>query len=224
MFIGHYAVAFAAKRGAPATSLGTLFLSAQLVDQLWPIFLLLGLEHVRIDPGNTVVTPLDLYDYPISHSLIGSLGWAAGLGALYYAIRKQTRGALIVGLCVFSHWILDFITHRPDMPLGFGGTTYVGLGLWNSLPGTLIVELGVFLAGLAIYLRTTHPKDRIGTSSFWGLVAFLLILYFTNILGPPPPSVTAIAVGANAGWLLIAWAYWIDRHRTVQTSEGQPSK
>ena len=129
MFIGHYAVALGAKKAAPRVSLGTLLLASQFIDLLWPIFLLLGLEHVRIAPGNTVFTPLDFYDYPISHSLLAVLGWSVGFGLVYYAVRRSGRNALILGAIVLSHWVLDFISHRPDLPLIPGMETRVGLGL-----------------------------------------------------------------------------------------------
>lgn len=129
------------------------------------------------------------------------------------AVRRYRRGALIVGLGVFSHWILDLITHRPDLALGFGGV-YVGFGLWNSLADTLVLELGLFIGGLVMYLRSTRAKDKIGVYSLWALVALLVALYLTNIFGPPPPDVSAIAIAGNAAWLFVLWAYWIDRHRT----------
>lgn len=213
MFIGHYAVALAAKKAAPNTSLGTLLISVQLVDLLWPIMLLLGLEHVRIDPGNTAVTPLDFYDYPITHSLIGAIGWSVAFGLLYFAIRRYKRGALVVGLGVFSHWILDLITHRPDLPLGFGGDVFFGFGLWNSLAGTLVVELAILAIGLAVYLRSTAAKDRVGSYGFWLLTVLLSILYVGNMFGPPPPSVPAIVVAGLGAWLFVIWAYVVDRHR-----------
>ena len=214
MFIGHYAVALAAKKAAPNSSLGTLFIGAQLIDLLWPLFLLAGWEHVRLDPGNTVVTPLDFYDYPISHSLLGTLIWGLLFALLYFAFRKYKRGAIVLGLCVASHWFLDFLTHRPDLLLWFGGKTPVGLGLWNSLPGTLVVELGLFAVGLAIYVRSTKSKDRIGTIAFWSLIGLLLVIYFSNLFGPPPPEPHMIAIAANASWLFVFWAYWADKHRT----------
>jgi hypothetical protein len=213
MFIGHYAVALAAKKVAPRTSLGTLFISVQLVDLLWPLMLLTGLEHARIDPGNTAVTPLDFYDYPITHSLLGVLLWSAAFGGIYFAVRRYKRGALIVGLGVLSHWILDFITHRPDLGLGFGGI-YLGLGLWNSLAGTLVVEVGLFIGGLILYLRSTRANDRIGGYGLWALVVLLAAIYFANVFGPPPPDISAIAIAGNAAWLFVLWAYWVDRHRT----------
>ena len=195
MFIGHHAIAFAAKKVAPKTSLGTLFVAVQFLDLLWPIFLLLGLEHFRIEPGITVVSPLNLYDYPISHSLVGALLWSLLLGGLYFVVKRHAGSAAIVGAAAFSHWILDFITHRPDMALSFSSTTYVGLGLWNSLAGTLIVEIGLFVVGVIVYVRATTPKDRIGTYGWWSFVAFLLVMYVASIFGPPPPNENMIAVG-----------------------------
>ena len=213
MFIGHYAVALAAKKAAPTTSLGTLFLATQLIDLLWPIFLLLGLEHVRIDPGNTVVTPLDFYDYPITHSFVGCLGWAIGLGIVYWIFRRNMRGAWVVGGVVLSHWILDVIAHRPDLPVFPGSELLVGLGLWNSLAGTIAVELGVFVAGSAIYLRCTQSQDRIGFYGLWCLLAVLVVIWLGNLFGPPPPSEMVLAISAFGLWLFVLWGYWVDPHR-----------
>ena len=215
MFIGHFAVAFAAKRVAPRTSLGTLLLSAQFLDLLWPILLLLGLEHVRIDPGNTAVTPLDFYDYPISHSLIGALCWALLFGAIYFTIRWEKKTAVILGFLVLSHWLLDYLTHRSDLPLSPGSHTYVGLGLWSSVVWTVAVESFMFLAGTALYLRTTVPRGRAGGFGFWLFVVFLISLYLGNLFGPPPPSESVIEVSGIGLWLLVLWAHWIDRNRTV---------
>lgn len=217
MFIGHYAVALAAKRATPKVSLGTLFLSAQLADLLWPLFLMLGLEHVRIDPTNTAFTPLDFYDYPISHSLVGALGWSIVAGGLYYIFRKDLKSGAILGLVVFSHWILDFITHRPDLHFGLGVNLSFGLRLWNSVSGTIMVEGILFLAGIAIYLRTTSANDRTGRFGFWTLIGVLILIYMVNIIGPPPPDESSIAILGNAAWIFVFWAYWIDRHRHVTT-------
>ena len=215
MFIGRHAVAFAAKRAAPKVSLGTLFLSAQLLDLLWPVLLLLGVEHVRIDPGNTVFTPLDLYDYPISHSLVTVLFWSVGFALIYYFTRRYLKGAWILGLGVSSHWVLDFITHRPDMPIRPGATTYVGLGLWSSVVGTVIVEGSLFAMGVVLYARSTLAVDRSGRYAFWLLIGFFTVTWIANMLGPPPPSETAVAVGALLFWLIVPWGYWIDRHRRL---------
>ena len=213
MFLGHLAVGMAAKRAAPRTSLATLIASAQFADIIWPAFLLLGLEHVRIDPGNTAVTPLDFYDYPISHSLLTGLGWAAGFGLVYYALRRYARGAWVLGACVLSHWVLDVISHRPDMLLYPGGQTHVGLGLWNSVPATVVVEFGMYIAGIAFYVGFTTARDRIGKYAFWALAATLAALYIASLLGPPPPTVHALAVVSIVGWLFIPWAWWADSHR-----------
>ncbi len=217
MFIGHFAVGLAAKKVSPRISLGTFFLAAQFLDLLWPLFILVGLEHARIDPGNTAVTPLDFYDYPITHSLFGALLWSILLGLVYFMIRRERKGGIVLSLVVFSHWILDFLTHRPDLPLGFSGTSTVGLGLWNSIAGTLIVEIGLFLAGALIYARMTAPKDKTGRYGLWTLVAVLMVIYLTSIFGPPPPNITAIGIAGNLGWLFVLWGYWVDRHRVVRT-------
>lgn len=222
MFLGHYGVALAAKKVAPRVSLGTLFLSTQLADLLWPVFLLLGLEHVRIDPGNTVVTHLDFYDYPITHSLVGGLAWSVLFGVVYYLLRRYPRGAWVVGAGVISHWVLDFLVHRPDLPLIPGGTARVGLGLWNSLPATLVLEFGILLAGFIVYSRATAPLDRTGRYALWGLVAVLAVIYVANLAGPPPPSEKALAVVALAAWIFVPWGYWIDRHRRAAAA-GQPT-
>ena len=151
MFIGHFGVGLAAKRLAPRTSLGTLFFAAQFLDLIWPIFLLLGLEHVWLAPGVTAVSPLDFYDYPISHSLATALVWSAATGIIYFLFTRYRRGALVVGVHVLSHWILDAIVHRPDLPLIPGGRTRVGLGLWNSWSASIAVESVFFVAGLWLY-------------------------------------------------------------------------
>lgn len=215
MFIGHYAVALGAKKISPTVSLGTLFLASQFIDLLWPIFLLLGLEHVRIDPGNTVFTPLDFYDYPISHSLLAVLGWSLGFGLLYYAVQRSGRNALILGALVLSHWVLDFISHRPDLPLIPGMETRVGLGLWNSFVASVVVETALFVVGAFLYLRATKGRDRVGKYALWSFLLLLVVLYVANMFGPPPPGVQALAVVAFGQWLFVLWGYWIDQHRTA---------
>jgi hypothetical protein len=213
MFVGHYAVAFAAKKFHPSVGLVFLFIAVQLVDLIWPIFLLLGIEHVRIDPGNTAFTPLDFYDYPYTHSLVFTLVWSVLLGVAYWLWKRDVRGMLIVGICVASHWILDFITHRPDLPLAPGSSVVFGLGLWNNRLATIAVELALFAIGIWLYLKSTTPKNGTGVWAFWGLVAFFIVIWTGNIFGPPPPSVEAIAIAGNAMWLFVLWAWWVDRNR-----------
>jgi membrane-bound metal-dependent hydrolase YbcI (DUF457 family) len=219
MFIGHFGVGFGAKAAAPRVSLGTLFLAAQWVDLLWPTLLLLGWERVAIVPGITRVTPLDFVSYPITHSLLAAAGWALLAALLCWRAGHSRRAAVVVGGAVLSHWLLDLVTHRPDLPLVPGGVARVGLGLWSSLPGTVALEGLVFVAGLALYLRATTARDRAGVYGLWSLVAFLVLIYAANLFGPPPPSVTAIAWAGQAQWLLVLWGYWVDGHRL-----GAPSQ
>ena len=214
MFIGHYALALGAKRVAPGVSLGTLFFACQLADLLWPTFLVLGLESVEIDPGNTLMTPLNFVSYPYSHSLVMLLVWSMVIALLYRAIRgARPISIATVGVLVFSHFVLDWITHRPDLPITIGGTTKVGLGLWNYPGTTLAVESVMFIGGALFYAMATRARDRIGQAGFYALVATLVAIYFANLYGPPPPSTGAIAVAGHLLWLFVFWAAWVDRHR-----------
>lgn len=223
MFIGHYAVALGAKRVAPKVSLGTLVLAAQLIDLLWPLFLLLGLEHVRIDPGNTLMTPLDFYDYPITHSALGALLWAGAIGAAYLAVKRRWWDATLVALVSFSHWLLDLISHGPDLPLLPGSPARYGLGLWNSFAGSLLVEVGLFVTGIWLYARATRARDRWGLYGFWALVALLGAIHAGNVFGPPPPNVKMIAYAGQALWLFVLWAYWVDGHREARSPAVVPA-
>ncbi len=213
MFIGHYALGFAAKRIAPHTSLGTLFVAPTLADLLWPIFLLLGWEHAHVVPGPNPFLTLWLDDYPISHSLLMLMVWGALFGWLYRRRSRDKRAAVVIAVLVVSHWVLDFITHRPDEPLYPGGPE-VGLGLWNSVGGTVIVESAMLLAGVVIYLRNTRARDGIGR---WGLLALVLVLagsYYGTLFSPTPTDMKGMAVfGIVFGWLFVLVAWWIDRHR-----------
>ena len=220
MFIGHLAVAFAAKKAAPKVSLGTLFIATQFVDLLWPIMLLLGLEHVRIAPGITAFTPLDFYDYPLTHSLLTGVEWALVFGGTYYiAFNKNLRTALILAACVVSHWVLDFVSHRPDMPIIPWMDCKTGLGLWNSIPATLAVESLLFATGVWIYVNATKPLNAKGVWGMWTFIAFAVVAYLGAAFGPPPPGVNALAWSAQSVWLLVAWAYWFDKNRAARIVE-----
>jgi hypothetical protein len=212
MFLGHFGLAFAAKKAAPKTSLGTLVFAAQFADLLWPVLLLLGIEQVRIVPGILPASPFDFTSYPISHSLVAQLGWGALLGLIYFAIRRNGRSAMLVGGLVPTHWVLDFIAHRPDMPIYPGGPKY-GLGMWNSTPLTISVEYVLFAAGIALYVSTTRAKDNAGNLALWSLVGLLGVVYPASLFGPPPPSVQALAWSAIAIWLTVPWAAGADRYR-----------
>jgi uncharacterized membrane protein YhaH (DUF805 family) len=213
MFIGHFAVAFAAKPLVRPVSLGTLFIAAQFIDLLWPSLLLLGIERVEIKTGGYHGPPLAFVHYPVSHSLVAVIGWAVLLGALHFGLRRDRRAALVLGLAVLSHWMLDLLVHEPDLALAPGATPRVGLGLWWWPVPSLVFEIALFAAGVALYLRATRALDRTGTWSLWALVGFLLVIQLANSFGPPPPSVEAVAWAGQAQWLLVLWGYWVDRHR-----------
>jgi hypothetical protein len=212
MFLGHFGLAFAAKKAAPKTSLGTLVLAAQFADMLWPVLLLLGLERVRIVPGLLAASPFDFTSYPISHSLAAQLGWGALLGLIYFSVNRNVKGVLLVGSLVPTHWVLDLVVHRRDLPIYPGGPKY-GLGMWNSIPLTICVEYALFAAGISLYISATRAKDRTGHLAFWSLAGLLGVFFATSFSGPPPSSVQVLAWSALAMWLIVPWAAWADRHR-----------
>jgi FtsH-binding integral membrane protein len=211
MFIGHFAAGMMAKKVQPSISLGTLFLAAQFLDLLWPTLLLLDVEHVAIAPGISKVTPLDFTDYPISHSLLMVIGWSLIFSVVYYLISKNRTGSILLGTLVLSHWILDLVVHIPDLPLYPGDSPKVGLGLWNSTLLTILVEGVIFISGIWIYLKTKKELSQKVNAWFWSLVVFLLIIHVINFIGPPPPSVNAIAWAGHLQWLFVPWAWWADR-------------
>ena len=214
MFIGHYAIALAAKKAAPKVSLGTTLCAAEFLDFVWPVLLLLGVEHFHVTPGITKVTPLDFYDYPYSHSLVFALGWSVLFGGVHFAFKRDGRAALWLGAVVFSHWICDLLVHRPDLPVLPHGP-YLGLGIWNSVPATLGLEVAMFLAGLGLYVRMTTAKDGVGRWGFWFFIAFTLAIYLGNIFGPPPPTEPGVPWIARKHSLIDAWMAWVDRHRAA---------
>jgi hypothetical protein len=212
MFVGHLAAAFGARAVEPRVPLAIAVAAAFALDLLWPMLLLLGLESVRVDPGDTAFTNLAFEWYPWSHSLALVLVWSAFAGALAREVLGSTRAALVVAALVLSHWVLDFVTHRPDLPLWPSGPR-VGWGLWQSIAATILVEGTLLALGLAAYLRATTARDRIGTWALAGLVALATTIWITQPWSPPPPSPTAVALGALALWLFPPWARWIDVHR-----------
>ena len=218
MFLGHFAAGYAAKRLAPRTSLGTLFAAAQLPDVVWPVLVLTGVEHATIAPGDTAFTPLRFDSYPISHSLVTVTVWGAAFAAVHFWRKRRALDALVLAALVVSHWLLDFVSHRPDMPLWPGGPR-LGLGLWNSVPATVVVELLLFALGLWLALSVTQARDRGGRWGFAGLAALLLLIDAANALGPPPPSMSAVAwAGLLGAGLLLGLAGWVDRHREAAAS------
>jgi membrane-bound metal-dependent hydrolase YbcI (DUF457 family) len=219
VFLSHFAVGFAAKRAAPAVSLGTLFLSCQLADIVWPTLVLLGIERVAIAPGITAVTPLDFISYPYSHSLVALAVWAVVAAVVYRALRGRsatTISLVVIAGVVLSHWLLDVASHRPDVPIAPGAGPKLGLELWRSIPATMVVEFGMLAIGVAIYTRVTQARDRTGTLALWTFVLVLIVLYLAAVFGPPPPSPAALAWSAEGVWLFVIWGYWIDRHRSAR--------
>src|SRR6267143_5019514 len=216
MFVGHLALGLAAKPATPRVSLAVLLTASQLADILWPFFLAIGLEQVRIAPGITAFTPLDFVSYPYSHSLVMLVLWGLVFGAIYRMVTgRNGRVFIVLAALVVSHWIVDWISHRPDMPIYPGGPKF-GLGLWNHVAATIIVEGIMFAAGIWIYVRATRARDAVGRWGFVSLMAFLAVLYVVNAISSPPPSVNAIVIMAIAGFtLLTAWSWWADHHRDV---------
>ncbi|WP_276389421.1 metal-dependent hydrolase [Eudoraea chungangensis] len=208
MFIGHYGIGLLAKKNKQLPSLAIMFIAVQLLDLIWPILVLLGIESLSIDPGNTKLTHLNFEFYPYSHSLFMALMWSIIFGLCYLLFTKNKKGSLILGALVMSHWILDFITHRPDLPIAPFSDLKVGLGLWNYPVLETILELSLFGIGAFLYFKSPNFKRKI---AFWLLVLFLLIVHMMNLLSPPPPSVVAVAWSANLMWLIVIWAWWIEK-------------
>jgi hypothetical protein len=212
MFVGHLAAALAAKKVEPRLPLPALVTATFGLDMLWPVFVMAGLETVRPDPGNTAFTPIDFVSYPWSHSLVMAIGWGGLAGWLTARVSSARMGVVIFALVV-SHWVLDFVSHRPDMPLWPGGPLF-GLGLWDSIPATIIVEGAMLVAGLAIYTRAAPARDRIGRWSLWSLVAFVTAIWISGPFSPPPPSATVIGVtGLLGAAVFFSWSWWVQRHR-----------
>ncbi len=217
MFIGHYGVGFAAKKWDKKPSLGTYFIACQFMDLLWPVFLLLGIEKVEIVHSNNPFLSLNFISYPYSHSLLGALFWSVLFGAIYFLIRKDMRSSIILGLVVISHWVLDLIVHIPDLQIIPWLSLRVGLGLWNSVVFTVIIEGLIFFIGFYLYLKSTKSKNKRGQIGLWSLIIFLSVIYVLNLIGPPPPSVQAIAYAGFSQWIIIIWAYWVNSNRTASS-------
>jgi hypothetical protein len=216
VFLGHFGLALAAKKVDPGVSLPASFAAAQLPDLIWPVLVLAGVEKVTIAPGDTALTPLRFDSYPVSHSLLMVTVWAAAFAGLHFARKRRTTAAFVLAGLVISHWVLDFVSHRADMPIAPGSDVRVGLGLWNSVPGTLAVEGLLFVGGIVLLLSATRARDAVGRWGLASLLGALAAIYAASVLGPPPPSVPAVAwTGMAGGIVLVAWAAWADRHREV---------
>ena len=216
MFVGHTAVALAARSRFPKVALGWWIAAAFALDLLWPLFLLAGIEHVRIAPGATAFTPLVFDDYPWSHSLLMSCVWGILLAGLARRRGVAPAAAMVLAAVVVSHWVLDFVTHAPDMPLLPGVSLRLGLGLWRSVPATLLIEGAMFTGAVFLYVRATRATDRIGAFAFWSFIVLSTVMWASGPWAPPPPDARSLAWFALAGWLLVPWAAWADRHRAPQ--------
>jgi len=222
MFIGHFGLSFAAKKAAPKVSLGFLFIATQFVDILWPFMLVLNIEKVVIVPCYTKSNALDFLFFPYTHSLLAGIVWGLVMGTVYWLLKSDKQGALIVGLCVLSHWFLDFIVHTADLPLSPFGEDKFGFGLWNHVAVSLTIETILFLAGVYTYYGVTKAKTTAGKWGLWSFVVFLIVFNISNTFGPPPPaSITALSVTLIVLMLVIVGlAYWVDSKRVV-TGEQQ---
>jgi hypothetical protein len=213
MFVGHVAVGFLGKRAAPRLSAAFLVFCTAFLDVLWPVFILAGVEHARIVPGITPASPLDLYDYPWSHSLAMAGAWSLLL-AVPWLMRRQWREALVVAGCVFSHAVLDVISHRPDIPLYPGSEVKIGLGLWHSRPATVVVEGALWIVALVVYTRAFRPTSRWGKWGLWSLAALLTVAWLGGVYGPPPPDVNVVAWSALPAIIVFTgWLWTVERKR-----------
>lgn len=217
MFIGHFALSFAAKKAAPKVSLGTLFIATQFVDILWPFFLVFNIEKVAIIPGYTKSNALAFLHFPYTHSLLAGVFWGAVLGLIYWLFKRDRQGALLVGLCVLSHWFLDLLVHTADLPLSPFGDSKFGFGLWNHVAISLTIETILFLTGVYMYAGFTKAKTSAGKWGLWSFAVFLIIFNISNVFGPPPPA-SMIALSVTLVILMgviVGLAYWIDSKRVM---------
>lgn len=211
MFVGHLAVAFAAKRAKPEVPLAWTVTAVSFIDLLWPVFLLLGIERVEIAPGVLAATPLDFVHYPWSHSLLMVVVWSVAY-AMLAGLRGIKRDALpMLGLLVLSHWLLDLVTHKPDLPLfPWGGPKY-GLGLWGSIAGSLSVEALMWIAGLAVWFSVRRPRGLNGWLALGSFVLVTTALWASGPFAGAPPDAQSVAISALMGFSIIPWAWWIER-------------
>jgi hypothetical protein len=211
MFIGHFAPAFvAAAVYSRGPKLGTYFLAAQLVD--WGFFALatIGVERMRVDPGATVMVPFDLYHMPITHSLAGTAAWAAAFAIIVAVWHRDALAGFLSSLVVLSHWVLDWLTHRPDLTIA-GGERKFGLGLWNHPEIAMPLEIGITLAAFIFYMS----RSRGPIAQPMILILVMLALQMVNWFAPHPAEAGLFlyfqALAAFA--ILTALAAWVGENR-----------
>jgi hypothetical protein len=213
MLVGHLALGLAARQTAPKISLGTLVLATLLADFVAFALMIAGVEGFRVvSPGATTIVSALAFDIRYSHSLLVDAGLAVLFAGGYFAWRHDRLAASILFAAVLSHWPLDVISHRPDMPLAPGNAARFGLGLWNSLAATVIVEGLPWILAVLFYARAKRARDRVRTAVYWLVVAFLTLAWFGNLSGRPPTSAWTMGVSSGIFFsLVVAWAYWIDK-------------
>jgi hypothetical protein len=180
MFVGHYSVAFAAKSQKNQIPLWVLFVAVQFLDYIWATLVLLGIEKLRVIKGFTAGSMLDSYFHPYSHSLITAILWS-GIAAIVYRPICSWLGfvytksaALIIGVAVFSHWILDLIVHPRDLPI-YDNTLKVGFGLWNYRDPEFALEIALLAVGIMLYVaRNAMPAIRKGMVIAFGVVLVVI--------------------------------------------------
>ena len=216
MFIGHYGVSFALKRADPTLSMGLLFLAVQLLDVLFSVFVLAGVEKMRIVPGFTAYNPYDLYFMPYTHSLVGAAAWSLLVaGAWLLLDRREVAAAILMGAAVFSHFVLDVPVHTPDLPLMGEASPKLGFGLWNHRWAALGLELACLGVGLIVYLRSTRSASKRARWLSATVIGVLVIVAVLTPFFPAPPSGAAFAVQALVWYAVLAGtAEWLDRSRT----------
>lgn len=215
MFAGHYGPSLAIRAVRPQVPLWLLFIAAQLVDIAWATLVLAGVEKVRIVPGFTAASPLDLYYMPYTHSLVAAVLWSLGAAVVCKGLFRRWgwMAAVAVGAVVFSHWLLDLVVHRPDLPL-YDDAAKVGFGLWNFLVLSFAVETLVLGAGLWLYLQRTRPLTAVGRHGPLVFAGVMLAIQGGMLFAPPPPSTAALATSALVSYLVFAViAGWIDGQR-----------
>lgn len=224
MFIGHYGVSFVAKASRHEIPLWLLFIAVQLIDVFWSIFVLLGIEKVRIVPGYAASSPLDLYYFPYTHSLLGAALWSIAFGVICVLIYRWNRTTgVIAGLAVFSHWILDLLVHRPDLAV-YGSHMKMGFGLWNYKWPEFALEVVLLFGGICVYMSSTRATGGIGRYGFIGVAIVMLVIQASQFFAPPPPSSNAVAISALFTYLLFAGtAAWLERKRVLAAKSASAS-
>jgi len=211
MFVGHYGPSLGLRHASGGVPLWVLFLAAQFVDIVWSVLVISGVEKVRITPGFTASSPLDLYYMPYTHSLAASVVWALVVGWLASLVWSR-RGGVVVGVCVFSHWVLDLPVHVADLPL-WGDAYKVGFGLWDRPVIAFVLETAVLFVGAAIYAKQARNKLAI-----WIFAIVMLAIQMTNFVMPPPAESTQLAIMALSSYVLFAAAAGF-----VEKKWGQPA-